>query len=104
MADRLIALFGIGLGVLVLLSLVWPAAGAHALPYYAAGGFLASGLTALVYPDKARVFFAARQPLHWANPFFAWRGANPFICLAGAGLAVAGVAILAAATSGRFAD
>jgi hypothetical protein len=104
MGDRIIGLYGIGLGILVFAAMLRPGTVTIALPLYAGFGFCAAGLATLFNPGAARRFAEERQPLRWAVRLLQSRAASPLTSVAGFVLLLAGMAILWAALAGRFAS
>jgi hypothetical protein len=101
-ADRIIGLYGVGLGVLVFAAIFRPGVVMMALPLYAGAGFCAAGATVLANPRAATLFLEQRQPLRWAAKLLQGRAARALTPLAGFALLVAGIAIVWAVLAGRF--
>jgi hypothetical protein len=103
MGDRIIGLYGIGLGILVFAAMLGPGTAAIALPLYAGIGFCAAGAVTLLNPVAARRFLEQRQPLRWAGRLLQSPAAGPLTLVVGFLLLLAGLAIAWAALAGRFA-
>ena len=102
MVERIVEIYGIGLGVLILTAMLRIETAAMALPFYGGIGLAAAGLGALISPEGARHMLSRRQPLLWAKPLFEAPQAKLWTALLGFLLFLLGLAALWAAWTGAF--
>jgi hypothetical protein len=101
--DRIVETYGIGLGVLILGSLLHFETARIALPFYGGLGLAAAGLAATVNPPAACAFLARRQPLAWAAPALQAPAARAWTAVFGVVLFALGVLAMWTASNGGFA-